>query len=110
MDLRETEARLMQQLMDSLRVAITSPETRWESASPKDAMTHFTGRAPKNSAPFDGWTIQLVCLGDQRMGASTSGTFIVKLTDELAALAEQHARAFFERHSPGDIRNGGAQS
>jgi hypothetical protein len=58
---------------------------RWETSEAHPTMAHFTGRRGK-------WTVQLVCLGDQRMGTATHGKVILKLTDDLAAKAERCAR------------------
>ena len=74
----------------------------WESAAAPEAMAHFTGRG-------NGWTIQLVTLhqpprGDRpaasRMGAATKGTVVLKLTDELAELAERCGRAALASKEP----------
>ena len=51
------------------------------------AMRHWTGRGEK-------WVIQLVVLPGlrvQRMGTATAGGVVMKLPDELAALAEEYA-------------------
>lgn len=73
-------ARLLREIETEL------PQMKWECASPTAVMAHFTGRGPK-------WTVQLVCLDNgQRMGAATTGGTVMKLTDELAELAERSAR------------------
>ncbi len=90
----------MKEILDSIEMALNLPLWKWESAKPHETMTHFTGR-------FEGpgyWVVQLVTLDDgpgaamrkiQRMGTAVSGATIMKLTDELAELAEKRARAWF---------------
>jgi len=91
----------MKEILDSVEMALNLPFWTWESAKPHEPMTHFTGRYMGTRV----WTVQLVCIDDgpgaarrvvQRMGTAVSGSVILKLTDELAELAEQRARAYFE--------------
>lgn len=84
----------MKEILDSIEMALNLPLWKWESARPHEAMSHFTGRFEGPGA----WVVQLVTLDGpdmQRMGTAFSGSTIVKLTEELAELAESRARAFF---------------
>ena len=81
--------------LNEIQDAIESPDTKWECATPNEPMAHFTGRGAFQQGR-GAWVIQLVCLGDQRMGAAIRGGIVMKLTDRLAELAEKHAREFFK--------------
>ena len=72
-------------------VHLELPKMQWQCSRPgAPEMVHYTGRSPK-------WVIQLVCLGEQRMGTAVSGSTVLKLTDELALEAEQVAKQFVPR-------------
>ena len=83
----------LKEILEKYATALTLPLWKWESAAPKDKMTHFTGRY---TGPGE-WVVQLVCLDDgQQMGMATTGDLIMRLTDDLAEKTERRARAYFE--------------